>query len=72
MGSRPGRAGQGGGAAAAGTAALEWEWYCHAGHWQNRLIHGDSAAVMQSLIAKDRLRGGVQMIYFDHRSHTLG
>ena len=45
--------------------ALEWEWYQHAGHWQNRLVHGDSAAVMQSLLAKDRLRGQVQMIYFD-------
>lgn len=45
--------------------ALEWEWYQHAGHWQNRLVHGDSAAVMQSLIAKDGLRGAVQMIYFD-------
>lgn len=45
--------------------ALEWEWYQHAGHWQNRLVHGDSAAVMQSLIAKDGLRDAVQMIYFD-------
>ena len=48
-----------------GDDALEWEWYQHAGHWQNRLVHGDSAAVMQSLLAKDRLRGQVQMIYFD-------
>jgi len=48
-----------------GDDALEWEWYQHAGHWQNRLIHGDSAAVMQSLLAKDRLRDQVQMIYFD-------
>ncbi len=45
--------------------ALEWEWYQHAGHWQNRLVHGDSAAVMQSLIIKDGLRNAVQMIYFD-------
>ena len=45
--------------------AIEWEWYQHAGHWQNRLVHGDSSAVMQSLIAKDGLRGRVQMIYFD-------
>lgn len=44
-------------------AALEW--YQHSGHWQNRLIHGDSSAVMQSLIAKDGMRGSVQMIYFD-------
>ena len=48
-----------------GDDALEWEWYQHAGHWQNRLVHGDSAAVMQSLLAKDRLRGQFQMIYFD-------
>ncbi len=45
--------------------AIEWEWYQHAGHWQNRLVHGDSSAVMQSLIAKDGLCGRVQMIYFD-------
>ena len=45
--------------------ATEWEWYQHSGHWQNRLIHGDSSAVMQSLLAKDGLRGRVQMIYFD-------
>jgi len=44
-------------------AALEW--YQHSGHWQNRLIHGDSSAVRQSLIAKDGLRGSVQMIYLD-------
>ena len=43
----------------------ELEWYQHSGHWQNRLIHGDSSAVMQSLIAKDGLRGQVQMIYLD-------
>jgi len=43
----------------------ELEWYQHSGHWQNRLIHGDSSAVMQSLIAKDGLRARVQMIYFD-------
>ena len=43
----------------------ELEWYRHSGHWQNRLIHGDSSAVMQSLIAKDGLRSRVQMIYFD-------
>ncbi len=46
-------------------SADEYDWYRHRGRWQNRLIHGDSAAVMQSLIAKDRLAGGVQMIYFD-------
>ncbi len=45
--------------------AQRWEFYRHAGHWQNRLIHGDSAEVMQSLIARDGLAGQVQMIYFD-------
>ncbi len=41
------------------------DFYEHAGHWQNRLIHGDSADVMKSLIAKDGLAGRVQMIYYD-------
>ena len=40
-------------------------FYEHAGNWQNRLIHGDSADVMKSLIAKDGLAGQVQMIFFD-------
>ena len=41
------------------------DFYEHSGHWQNRLIHGDSADVMKSLIAKDGLAGRVQMIYYD-------
>ncbi len=45
--------------------AKRWEFYQHSGHWQNRLIHGDSSPVMQSLIARDGLAGRVQMIYFD-------
>ena len=45
--------------------AATWEFYEHAGHWQNRLIHGDSAEVMQSLIVRDGLGGRAQMIYFD-------
>ncbi len=45
--------------------AKSWEFYEHAGHWQNRLIHGDSSEVMQSLIVRDGLGGRVQMIYFD-------
>lgn len=45
--------------------AFEWEFYRHSGNWQNRLIHGDSSEVMQSLIARDGLAGRVQMIYFD-------
>jgi len=45
--------------------AQKWEFYQHTGNWQNRLIHGDSSDVMQSLIARDGLAGQVQMIYFD-------
>lgn len=45
--------------------AHEWEFYQHSGYWQNRLIHGDSAQAMRSLIAHDGLTGQVQMIYFD-------
>ena len=45
--------------------ANTWEFYQHAGHWQNRLIHGDSSEVMQSLIVRDGLAGRVQMVYFD-------
>ncbi len=45
--------------------AKKWEFYQHTGNWQNRLIHGDSSDVMQSLIARDGLAGQVQMIYFD-------
>ena len=40
-------------------------FYEHAGNWQNRLIHGDSAEVMKSLIAKDGLAQRVQTIYYD-------
>ena len=45
--------------------ANTWEFYQHSGHWQNRLIHGDSSEVMQSLISRDGLAGRVQMVYFD-------
>ena len=41
------------------------DFYEHTGHWQNRLIHGDSADVLKSLIAKDGLAGQVQMCYYD-------
>ena len=34
-------------------------------HWSNRLILGDSLAVMASLAEKEGLRGKVQMIYLD-------
>ena len=42
-----------------------YEWYEHAGNWQNRLIHGESARVMASLAERERLSGRVQMIFFD-------
>ena len=36
--------------------ANTWEFYQHSGHWQNRLVHGDSSEVMQSLIVPRRTR----------------
>ena len=42
-----------------------YEWYEHAGNWQNRLIHGESARVMASLAERERLSGRAQMIFFD-------
>ena len=41
------------------------EFYQHEGHWQNRLILGDSLQVMASLAEREGLRGQVQCIYFD-------
>jgi adenine-specific DNA-methyltransferase len=41
------------------------DFYKHSGHWQNRLILGDSLLVMTSLAEKEGLKGRVQMIYFD-------
>ena len=41
------------------------EFYQHEQQWHNRLISGDSLAVMNSLAEKEQLKGGVQMIYFD-------
>jgi adenine-specific DNA-methyltransferase len=41
------------------------EFYRHDKHWTNRLILGDSLLVMTSLAEKERLKGRVQMIYFD-------
>ncbi|WP_196864457.1 MULTISPECIES: site-specific DNA-methyltransferase [unclassified Polaromonas] len=41
------------------------EFYQHDGHWQNRMILGDSLAVMASLAEREGLRGKVQCIYFD-------
>ncbi|CAN5860668.1 site-specific DNA-methyltransferase [soil metagenome] len=41
------------------------DFYHHQGHWQNRLILGDSLLVMNSLAEKEGLKGRVQCIYFD-------
>ena len=42
-----------------------YEWYQHAANWSNRLIHGESARVMASLLGRENMSGKVQMIYFD-------
>ncbi len=41
------------------------EFYSHDAHWANRMILGDSLAVMASLAEREGLRGKVQCIYFD-------
>ncbi|RZI58280.1 MAG: site-specific DNA-methyltransferase [Rubrivivax sp.] len=41
------------------------EFYAHDAHWANRMILGDSLAVMASLEEREGLRGKVQCIYFD-------
>jgi len=41
------------------------EFYQHDGHWQNRMILGNSLQVMASLAEREGLRGKVQCIYFD-------
>jgi adenine-specific DNA-methyltransferase len=41
------------------------EFYQHDQHWSNRMILGDSLAVMASLAEREALRGKVQCIYFD-------
>jgi len=41
------------------------EFYRHEQNWQNRMILGDSLAVMASLAERESLRGKVQCIYFD-------
>ena len=40
-------------------------FYTHEEGWKNRMILGDSLQVMASLAENERLRGKVQMIYFD-------
>ena len=41
------------------------EFYQHDAHWANRMILGDSLAVMASLAEREGLRAKVQCIYFD-------
>jgi adenine-specific DNA-methyltransferase len=41
------------------------EFYQHSQNWSNRMIVGDSLAVMASLAERERLKGTVQCIYFD-------
>lgn len=41
------------------------EFYAHDAHWANRMILGDSLAVMASLAEREGLRSKVQCIYFD-------
>lgn len=45
--------------------AAKTEFYQHDAHWSNRMILGDSLAVMASLAEREGLRGKVQCIYFD-------
>ena len=47
------------------SADAAYEWYQHAANWSNRLIHGESARVMASLLARENMAGKVQMIYYD-------
>ena len=47
------------------SADAAYEWYQHSANWSNRLIHGESARVMASLLARETMAGKVQMIYFD-------
>ena len=42
-----------------------YEWYQHSANWSNRLIHGESARVMASLLARENMAGKFQMIYLD-------
>lgn len=41
------------------------EFYKHRHNWSNRLIAGDSLLVMNSLLVKEGMARGVQMVYFD-------
>lgn len=41
------------------------DFYHHEKGWSNRLVAGDSLLVMNSLLTKESMGGGVQMIYID-------
>ena len=41
------------------------EFYKHRHKWSNRMVAGDSLLVMNSLLEKEGLGGGVQMVYID-------
>jgi adenine-specific DNA-methyltransferase len=41
------------------------EFYQHQVDWTNRLVLGDSLVVMTSLLERERMRGQVQLVYFD-------
>jgi adenine-specific DNA-methyltransferase len=44
---------------------LALDFYRHQHEWSNRLIAGDSALVMNSLLEREGLTGQVQMVYLD-------
>ena len=46
-------------------SAARTEFYRHDANWSNRMILGDSLAVMASLAEREGLRGKVQCIYID-------
>ena len=41
------------------------EFYQHSNNWSNRLIAGDSLLVMNSLLCKEGMESGVQLVYID-------
>ena len=47
------------------TDGAKTEFYQHDAHWANRMILGDSLAVMASLAEREGLRAKVQCIFFD-------
>ena len=47
------------------TLKKELEFYQHQKNWTNRLIAGDSAIVMKSLVQKEGMGGKVQCVYMD-------